>query len=199
MLLAEVIEFCQERGLPTEGTKSELISNIMFWKQNTSPIPAPSTPKLICSVLPESLPQTVQEERLELNSREFTALFLDDSAPGFDIAYKDLTIGDKLGSGGFKDCFKDVAIGELRLAHFSAMDLAEVKHEVNVLKQLRHENVIKFIGVCTNPRHLSIITEICEKGDLFDVIRKYKKPSFAQQVMYMYDIALGVSYLHTRR
>ncbi|KAI9013988.1 kinase-like domain-containing protein [Phycomyces nitens] len=182
MVLAEVIEFCQERGLPTEGTKSELISNIMFWKQNTSPIPAPSTPKLICSVLPETLPLTVREEKLELNSREFTALFLDDNASGFDIPYKDLIIGDKLGSGGFKDCYR-----------------AEVKHEVNVLKQLRHENVIKFIGVCTNPRHLSIITEICEKGDLFDVIRKYKKPSFSQQVMYMYDIALGVSYLHTRR
>lgn len=27
-----------------------------------------------------------------------------------------------------------VAIGELRLAHFSEIDLAEVKHEINVLK-----------------------------------------------------------------
>lgn len=66
-------------------------------------------------------------------------------------------------------------------------------------RQLRHENVIKFIGVCTHPSHLCIVTEICAKGDLFDVIRNYQKPSFAQQVMYMYDIALGVSYLHTRR
>lgn len=66
-------------------------------------------------------------------------------------------------------------------------------------RQLRHENVIRFIGVCTNPQHLCIITELCAKGDLFDVIRKYKRPNFAQQVMYMHDIALGVSYLHTRR
>lgn len=66
-------------------------------------------------------------------------------------------------------------------------------------RQLRHENVIKFIGVCTHPSHLCIVTEICAKGDLFDVIRNYQRPSFAQQVMHMYDIALGVSYLHTRR
>ena len=59
--------------------------------------------------------------------------------------------------------------------------------------------MIQFIGVCTNPQHLCIITELCTKGDLFDVIRKYKKPTFAQQVTYMYDIALGVSYLHQRR
>lgn len=51
-----------------------------------------------------------------------------------------------------------------------------------MFRQLRHENVIRFIGVCTNPQHLCIITEMCEKGDLFDVIRHYKKPNFAQQV-----------------
>lgn len=49
-------------------------------------------------------------------------------------------------------------------------------------RQLRHENVIRFIGVCTHPQHLCIITELCTKGDLFDVIRRYKKPNFAQQV-----------------
>lgn len=52
------------------------------------------------------------------------------------------------------------------------------------IRQLRHENVIRFIGVCTHPQHLCIITELCAKGDLFDVIRNYKKPNFSQLVIH---------------
>ncbi|GAA5795432.1 hypothetical protein HPULCUR_000789 [Helicostylum pulchrum] len=203
MSLAEIIEICQERNLPTEGDKSQLISDLLFWKDHTRPIPAPSTPQLNSLSDLQNLDTIQQSDRALLNSKEFTMLFLDEDSPSLDIPYQDLILGEKLGSGGFKDCYKGVykgetvAIGELRLTHFSESDLAEVKHEINV--QLRHENVIKFIGVCTHPSHLCIVTEICAKGDLFDVIRTFPRPSFAQQVTYMYDIALGVSYLHTRR
>lgn len=35
----------------------------------------------------------------------------------------------------YLQCIQEVvAIGELRLMHFSEIDLAEVKHEINVLK-----------------------------------------------------------------
>ncbi|KAI7904003.1 kinase-like domain-containing protein [Cokeromyces recurvatus] len=191
LMLADIIEYCQERGLKTEGDKSELIEDLISWKENIQLVPAPSTPRLFTALelLPDSSSTLPPQQRLELNSH--------DKNPDFDIPYHTLVIGKKLGSGGFKDCY--AAIGELRLTHFNQVDLDEIKHEINVLKQLRHENVIRFIGVCTHPEHLCIITELCSKGDLFDVIRNYKKPNFSQLVMYMYDIALGVSYLHTRR
>ncbi|CAO0794151.1 unnamed protein product [Mucor circinelloides] len=211
MSLADIIDICRERNLPTEGKKSQLISDLLFWRDHTRPIPAPSTPRLGSlsdqqQDMNSFLLQQHQAERNLLNSTEFSQLFLDDdSSSNLSIPFSDLIYGKKIGSGGFKDCYEGyykgevVAIGELRLMHFSEIDLAEVKHEINVLKQLRHENVIKFIGVCTHPSHLCIVTEICAKGDLFDVIRNYPRPSFAQQIMHMYDIALGVSYLHTRR
>ncbi|KAL7317793.1 hypothetical protein PS15m_004100 [Mucor circinelloides] len=211
MSLADIIDICRERNLPTEGKKSQLISDLLFWRDHTRPIPAPSTPRLGSlsdqqQDMNSFLLQQHQVERNLLNSTEFSQLFLDsDSSSNLSIPFSDLIYGKKIGSGGFKDCYEGyykgevVAIGELRLMHFSEIDLAEVKHEINVLKQLRHENVIKFIGVCTHPSHLCIVTEICAKGDLFDVIRNYSRPSFAQQIMHMYDIALGVSYLHTRR
>ncbi|KAL1936524.1 hypothetical protein VTP01DRAFT_658 [Rhizomucor pusillus] len=206
MVLADLIQYCQERGISTEGSKTDLINALMFWKLNTKPIPAPSTPQLFTPELDlPTLSLTAEQQRIEeLNSRGFSELFLDDDLK-FDIPYSDLEIGAKLGSGGFKDCYagvykgEPVAIGELRIAQFSEVDLEDMKHEIKVLKQLRHENVIRFIGVCTNPRHLCIITELCTKGDLFDVIRRYQKPSFPQQVRYMHDIAFGVSYLHGRR
>ncbi|CAO0801423.1 unnamed protein product [Mucor circinelloides] len=207
LMLADIIEYCQERGLKTEGAKADLIEDLISWKENIRLIPAPSTPRLYTALelLPDSSSTLPPQQRLELNSRDLSMLFLDDKNPDFDIPYHALVVGKKLGSGGFKDCYtgmykgEPVAIGELRLTHFNQVDLDEIKHEINVLKQLRHENVIRFIGVCTHPQHLCIITELCAKGDLFDVIRCYKKPNFSQLVMYMYDIALGVSYLHTRR
>ncbi|OBZ83832.1 hypothetical protein A0J61_08116 [Choanephora cucurbitarum] len=166
MSLAEIIDLCKERGLPTDGNKSQLMSDLLFW-----PLPAPSAPQLYSS---------------SLDSQRFFKLFLDDTASyvKYNISLNELIYGNK--------------IGELRLTDVSEFDIAEIKHEIHVLKQLRHENVIRFIGVCTHPNHLSIVTEICTQGDLFDVIRNCPKPSFAQQIMYMYDIALGVSYLHTR-
>ncbi|KAG1056007.1 hypothetical protein G6F43_002077 [Rhizopus delemar] len=202
LMLADIIEYCQERGLNTEGDKSKLIQDLITWKESIQLVPAPSTPQLYTALESHSSSSFPLKE---LNSRELSLLFLDDKNPQFDVPYQALTIGRKLGSGGFKDCFagtykgEPVAIGELRLTHFNEVDLKEIKHEINVLKQLRHENVIRFIGVCTHPKHLCIITELCEKGDLFDVIRAYEKPKFSQLIMYMYDIALGVSYLHTRR
>ncbi|CEP11944.1 hypothetical protein [Parasitella parasitica] len=196
-MLADIIEYCQERGLKTEGAKAELIDDLLSWKENVKLVPAPSTPRLYTALelLPDSSSTLPPQQRLELNSRDLSMLFLDDKNPDFDIPYEALDVGKKLGSGGFKDCYA----GELRLTQFNQVDLDEIKHEINVLKQLRHENVIRFIGVCTHPQHLCIITELCAKGDLFDVIRCYKKPNFSQLIMYMYDIALGVSYLHTRR
>ncbi|KAI8644127.1 kinase-like domain-containing protein [Parasitella parasitica] len=203
LMLADIIEYCQERGLKTEGAKTELIDDLLSWKENVRLVPAPSTPRLYTALelLPDSSSTLPPQQRLELNSRDLSMLFLDDKNPDFDIPFDALDIGKKLGSGGFKDCYagKTVAVGELRLTHFNQVDLDEIRHEINVLKQLRHENVIRFIGVCTHPQHLCIITELCAKGDLFDVIRCYKKPNFSQLIMYMYDIALGVSYLHTRR
>jgi hypothetical protein len=31
MSLADIIEICRERNLPTEGKKSQLISDLLFW------------------------------------------------------------------------------------------------------------------------------------------------------------------------
>ncbi|CAG8437339.1 4627_t:CDS:10 [Scutellospora calospora] len=196
---ADLIALCQDRKLNAEGDKVTLIQRLLDWKLNTRPVPAPSTPRLFSADGPNNLRQD------KINSVYMTSLFLDDDDLAREIRYSELEIGRKLGSGGFKDCYigrykgESVAIGELRVANFSDTDFKEIKHEINVLKQLRHENIIRFIGVSTNTKHLCIVTELCDNGDLFDYMRLSPKPSFTQMIMYMHDIALGVSYLHTRR
>ncbi|KAJ2234175.1 hypothetical protein H4R99_002670 [Coemansia sp. RSA 1722] len=191
---ADLIVLCQERGLSAEGSKSQLIQALMDWKLNTKPVPAPSSPHLE-----------------QLSMREAILLYSAGGKAGESTDFSDeipiekLEFGSKIGSGGFKDCYRGeyqgnpVAIGEVRIADFSSSDFEEIRHEISVLKQLRHENIVKFIGVCSNRRRLCIVTELCENGDLFDFMRKVPKPPFGQLMMFMHDIALGVSYLHTRR
>ncbi|KAG0012720.1 hypothetical protein BGZ81_001427 [Podila clonocystis] len=194
---AELVVMCQERGIPTEGEKRTLIKALLEW-QHAKPVPAPSTPQLCSLELP------VVAKKAPINTKYLNSLLTDINFQG-EISYDQLTVGRKLGSGGFKDCYagkymgEDVAIGELRVQNFTETDIKEMKHEINVLKQLRHENIVRFIGVCTNVRHLCIVTELCENGDLYDYMRKNRKPSFGQLIMYMHDIALATSYMHSRR
>ncbi|CAO3567927.1 unnamed protein product [Mortierella alpina] len=195
---ADIVVMCQERGLPAEGEKKALIQALLDW-QKAKPVPGPSTPKL-CSIQPA----IVVQNKAPINTKYLNSLLQDGNFQG-EIMYEQLTVGKKLGSGGFKDCYagtymgEAVAIGELRVQNFTEMDIQEMKHEINVLKQLRHENIIRFIGVCTNIKHLCIVTELCENGDLYDFMRKTKKPTFGRLIMYMHDIALACAYLHTRR
>lgn len=34
------------------------------------------------------------------------------------------------------------------------------------MKDLAHENLIRFVGICVDDQHISILTEFCEKGNL---------------------------------
>ncbi|KAF9353830.1 hypothetical protein BGX26_008407 [Mortierella sp. AD094] len=194
---ADIVVMCQDRGLPAEGEKKQLIKHLLDW-QKAKPVPGPSTPQLYSHE-----PVTVVK-KAPINTVYLNSILMDANFQG-EISYDQLQIGRKLGSGGFKDCYagkyngEDVAIGELRIKNFTEQDITEMKHEINVLKQLRHENIVRFVGVCTNVRHLCIVTELCEHGDLYDYMRRVKRPSFGRMIMYMHDIALACSYLHTRR
>lgn len=44
-----------------------------------------------------------------------------------------------------------------------------------------------------------VITELCEKGDMFDYIRNAPAPPFAKILRMMIDIARGLEYLHERK
>lgn len=57
-----------------------------------------------------------------------------------------------------------VFIKHLAIKHFTVN--REILIELKQMKDLAHENLIRFVGICADDQHISILTEYCEKGNL---------------------------------
>ncbi|XP_063708724.1 guanylate cyclase 32E [Culicoides brevitarsis] len=73
----------------------------------------------------------------------------------------------------------------------------EMKMELKMLRDMRHDNLNAFIGACTEPPNICIITEYCTRGSLKDVLEnedvKLDNMFIASLVA---DIIRGMIYLH---
>ena len=140
----------------------------------------------------------------ELNGLDLESLNLTDK----EIPPSKLEKLEKIGSGGFKDVYvgkyrisktrvNKVAIADIR-DQLTEMDIKEL----SLLRDLRHENIVRFIGVSIpeDPRHVPcmIVSELCSNGDLFDYIRNTPAPSDAEVFRILLETARGLEYLHTR-
>nr|KYP69221.1 Serine/threonine-protein kinase CTR1 [Cajanus cajan] len=71
---------------------------------------------------------------------------------------------NKVGSGSFGDlyrgtyCSQDVGIKVLKPERTSTDMLREFAQEVYIMRKIRHKNVVQFIGACTRPPSLCIVT-----------------------------------------
>ncbi|XP_061421121.1 guanylate cyclase 2G-like isoform X1 [Lethenteron reissneri] len=69
--------------------------------------------------------------------------------------------------------------------------------ELQMLRELRHENLVVFFGVCVEMPNICIVTQYCRKGSLKDVL---KTSDFELDLMFKtsfaYDIVNGMIFLH---
>ncbi|KAF2075102.1 hypothetical protein CYY_003579 [Polysphondylium violaceum] len=75
----------------------------------------------------------------------------------------------------------------------------EFEKETEILKCLRHPNVVLFMGTCTLKGNLSIITEYLNRGSLRDVLNSplAAELDWNTKIKMSSDIAQGMNYLHT--
>ncbi|GAX83485.1 hypothetical protein CEUSTIGMA_g10910.t1 [Chlamydomonas eustigma] len=124
--------------------------------------------------------------------------------PRCEILASDLEMGRGLGHGGCgvvrlaKWCGTQVAVKEM-MHHNMDGDTAfqEFYAEAELMKELRHTNVIQFLGVVSEASHFKIVTEY---GDLLKVLRRKEHQLTDKQLIWLaVGIARGMMYLHGLR
>nr|XP_027206248.1 atrial natriuretic peptide receptor 1-like [Dermatophagoides pteronyssinus] len=86
-------------------------------------------------------------------------------------------------------------IKHLNIKHLSIN--REILIELKQLKDLAHENLIRFVGICAEDQHISILTEYCEKGNLRDLLdNEAIRIDWPFRYSLINDIIEGILFIH---
>ncbi|XP_073052849.1 serine/threonine-protein kinase STY46-like isoform X2 [Primulina eburnea] len=126
-----------------------------------------------------------------------------DGSDVWEINTKLLDFEYKIASGSNGDLYKgsfrsqDVAIKVFKTEFINGNMQREFSQEVYILRKVRHKNVIQFIGACTRPPLLCVVTEFMPGGSVYDFLHKqkgvFKLPALLKVAI---DVSKGMSYLH---
>ncbi|KAM3599821.1 uncharacterized protein V6R79_012070 [Siganus canaliculatus] len=89
-----------------------------------------------------------------------------------------------------------------KLQHSTAEHLRDFEREIEILKSLQHENIVKYKGVCYSAgrRNLRLIMEYLPYGSLRDYLIKHKDRFDSKKLLhYASQICKGMDYLATKR
>ena len=134
------------------------------------------------------------------------------------INYSDLKKEERLAKGSFGVVFKGkhqgsvVAVKEFSL-NFASQDvdsqkqfIKELENEITMMSQLRHRNILNFMGACIQPPVYAIVTEFIEGGSLFNLLHSLepsisslrKGMKWEHKLNLMYGISQACLYLHNK-
>ncbi|XP_044490063.1 serine/threonine-protein kinase STY46-like isoform X2 [Mangifera indica] len=143
---------------------------------------------------PEETPMKCDPEHLEIPN---------DGTDVWEIDPEQLKFGNKVASGSYGDlykgtyCSQEVAIKVLKPERINSDLQKEFAQEVFIMRKVRHKNVVQFIGACTKPPSLCIVTEFMSGGSVYDYLHKqkgvFKLPSLIKVAI---DVSKGMNYLH---
>uniref|UniRef100_A0A8D3DHZ3 Tyrosine-protein kinase n=1 Tax=Scophthalmus maximus TaxID=52904 RepID=A0A8D3DHZ3_SCOMX len=89
-----------------------------------------------------------------------------------------------------------------KLQHSTAEHIRDFEREIEILKSLQHENIVKYKGVCYSAgrRNLRLIMEYLPFGSLRDYLIKHKDHFDSKKLLhYASQICKGMDYLATKR
>ncbi|KAB2601842.1 LRR receptor-like serine/threonine-protein kinase [Pyrus ussuriensis x Pyrus communis] len=75
----------------------------------------------------------------------------------------------------------------------------EFHNEISALINIRHRNIVKFCGFCSNSQHSFLVYEYLEKGSLASILSKEdeaKELDWSRRVTIVKGVAHALSYLH---
>lgn len=146
---------------------------------------------------------TSSEDQTVIQSDSNYVAIPNDGTDVWEINPKHLTFGKKVASGAYGDLYKgtyhgqDVAIKVFKPERITSEMETEFAQEVFIMRKVRHKNVVQFIGACTKPPGLCIVTEFMVGGSVYEYLHKrkgmFKLPALLKAAI---DISKGMNYLH---
>jgi len=139
--------------------------------------------------------------------------------PEVTIPWEHIVLGKRIGAGGFAVVYRGmyegrhVAVKQLIRqpgeapasgeGSDGAVPSADVRaqedfvRETSLMVQLRHPNVVCLIGAVPHP--LSLVTELCERGNLFDLLHAKGLPlPWGRRLRMALGVSRGMAYLHAK-
>ncbi|XP_068658635.1 serine/threonine-protein kinase STY46-like isoform X1 [Aristolochia californica] len=121
----------------------------------------------------------------------------------WEINRRLLKLGEKIANGSCGDLYHgiylghDVAVKILRSEHLNEALEVEFAQELMILREVRHKNIVQFIGACTKLPELCIVTEFMPGGSLYDFLHKnHNVLELSLLLRFAVDICKGMEYLH---
>lgn len=115
-------------------------------------------------------------------------------------------LGDEIGKGAYGRVYKGldlengdfVAIKQVSLENIAQEDLNVIMQEIDLLKNLNHKNIVKYLGSLKTKSHLFIILEYVENGSLANIVKPNKFGPFPESLVAVYisQVLEGLVYLH---
>ncbi|RNF25930.1 protein kinase-like protein [Trypanosoma conorhini] len=113
--------------------------------------------------------------------------------------------GPVLGSGSYGSVHlgilatgRLVAVKYVSIQNSSKRALSQVETEVNMLKELSHPNIIRYLGCRTNHDNVLVFMEFAVAGNLTSVVRSFTGLNESVIRYYTYQMLLGLRYLHQK-
>jgi len=112
-----------------------------------------------------------------------------------------------LGRGSFASVFLGRQISNDAPAAVKVIDkrifanqynLKNIYCEIDIMKKMEHENIVRFMDVYQTSNNMYIITEYCPDGDLRGYLKKRKRLPEQEAINFLKDILRGFEYMSKR-
>jgi len=114
------------------------------------------------------------------------------------------SLGSKIGNGtfGVVHIGLNMQSGELmavKIVEMSARAMKDIRLEVELLKSLKHENIVHYLGAEITSQRLHIFQEWVPGGSVTTLLHKFGPFSTAVMRTYLSQILTGLAFLHDNR
>eukprot|EP01107_Rhizomastix_libera_P012711 TRINITY_DN3269_c0_g1_i2.p1 TRINITY_DN3269_c0_g1~~TRINITY_DN3269_c0_g1_i2.p1 ORF type:complete len:382 (-),score=92.48 TRINITY_DN3269_c0_g1_i2:131-1276(-) len=111
---------------------------------------------------------------------------------------------NKIGEGSFGTVWRAEFIKTGKIYAIKKVAISEVKeeliNEVEIMRHLSHQNIVKFYGSWKQKKFLHLVMEYCEAKSVGEIMQRIGSPLKERQIAVICNHALrGLKYLHSKR